>query len=410
MSWKCGESLHTAREKVRVARALECLPATAAAFAAGELSYSKVRAISRVACPADEAEWVDQARSATGAELDRLVSAVARSLDVDDPRAAFDRRQFTRGDGSGGSSRLKAELPTDMAATVAAAVEVIATQMIDEAVAGSDRSRREVIAERGGLGAVRADALLRMAEQALAAQPARAERGDVGRLALVVDSETLGRIADEPADGTCTLDGRRIDPEVARRWACDTRASLVLDHDGHGCDEGRETRVLNRRLRRALHRRDHGSCRFPGCGATSWLHAHHIVHWAEYGPTDLANLVSLCGYHHSLVHEGGATVRLTDAGVAWTDADGEPLTIDPLPTGDAGAVGGARPADAPPISGRRWHRDRLDFHFAVAVITEHCLRARLRSGVPAGTPRAHGPRGAASRKERRSLSVRRQQE
>ena len=46
----------------------------------------------RVACPADEADWVEQARSATGAELDRLVAAVARSLDGDDPRAAFERR------------------------------------------------------------------------------------------------------------------------------------------------------------------------------------------------------------------------------------------------------------------------------------------------------------------------------
>ncbi|MDG2028460.1 MAG: DUF222 domain-containing protein [Acidimicrobiales bacterium] len=54
MSWKCGESLHTAREKVRVARVLAELPATAAAFAACELSYSKVRAITRVATPADD--------------------------------------------------------------------------------------------------------------------------------------------------------------------------------------------------------------------------------------------------------------------------------------------------------------------------------------------------------------------
>ena len=332
MSWKCGDSLHTAREKVRVARALETLPVAAAAFAGGELSYSKVRAITRVACPADDADWVEQARSATGAQLDRLVAAVTRSLEPDDPRAAFERRRFTRVDGNRGSSRLAADLPTDTAATIAAAVEVIATRIVDEATAGSGRPRREVIAERGGLAAVRADALLRMAEQALAAEPARAERGDIGRLGLLVDTDTLSTIADEPVDGTCTLEGRRVDPEVARRWACDIRASLIADHDGHGCDEGRQTRILNRRLRRALHRRDHGSCRFPGCGASSWLHAHHIVHWTDGGPTDLENLVSLCGFHHSLVHEGGWSVAVRRRGDPVDDPDHQTLTIEPLPT------------------------------------------------------------------------------
>ncbi len=96
-----------------------------------------------------------QARDATGAELDRLVAAVAGSLEEDDPRSAFERRRCVRSEGNGGTSRLKVDMPTDMVATIAAAVEVVATQMVDEAVSGSDRPRREVIAERGGLGAIR---------------------------------------------------------------------------------------------------------------------------------------------------------------------------------------------------------------------------------------------------------------
>lgn len=389
LSWKCGDSLHTAREKVRVARALEHLPAARAAFAAGELSYSKVRAITRVACVDDDAAWVDQARAATGAELDRLVSAVARSLEPDDARSAFERRRFHRGSGNGGTDHLRIDVPTDTGATIAAAVEVVATRMIDEACSGSGRTRREVIAERGGLDAVRADALLRIAEQALAAAPARAERGDVGRLQLLVDSHTLSTIAEEPDDGTCTLEGQRVDVEVARRWACDTRASLVADHDGHGCDEGRDTRVLNRRLRRALNRRDRGRCRFPGCGAGSWLHAHHIIHWGDGGHTVLANLVSLCGFHHSLVHEGGWRVAIAEGAVVWSDPEGTPTTVEPL-AGDHTAVRASVESDAirPSALEGRWHRDHLDFPFAVAVITEHCLRARARSGdVPAGTSR-----------------------
>ncbi|MDW3220918.1 MAG: DUF222 domain-containing protein [Acidimicrobiales bacterium] len=399
LSWKCGDSLHTAREKVRVARALQALPVAASAFSAGELSYSKVRAITRVACGEDDADWVEQARHATGAQLDRLVSAVIRSLDEDDPRGALERRRCVRGDGNRGTGTLRIEAPRDMIDTIAAAVEVVATRIIDEAVSGSDRRRTEVIAERGGLAAVRVDALLQIAEQALAAAPAAAERGDVGRLSLVVDTETLSAIADEPSDGVCTLGGQAVDPEIARRWACDIRSSVVIDHEGHGCDEGRETRVLNRRLRRALLRRDHGSCRFPGCGVNSWLHAHHIIHWADHGPTELANLVSLCGFHHRLVHEGGWTVELTAGGVAWRDPDGESLITPPL----AGSASDIPPTSTAPAAGR-WHRDGLDFHFAVAVVTEHCLRARARAGVPAGTSASTPRHTDRTRKERRSLS------
>lgn len=301
---------------------------------------------------------------------------------------AYERRRLTRASGNGGLSHLKVDAPTDAVATIAAAIDVVASRIIDDAVAGSDRPRRDVIADRGGLAAVRVDALLQMAEQTLAAAPAAAERGDVGRLQLVVDTDTLAEIADgEDGDGgECTLGGERIAPEVARRWACDIRASVVVDHEGHGCDEGHETRVLNRRLRRALHRRDRGMCRFPGCGAESWLHAHHIIHWANGGPTDLDNLVLLCGHHHSAVHEGGWSVALAEGAVVWSDPDGTPTTVEPL-DGDAGAVRSDVQPDRVAASAIAsiWHRDPLDFGFAVSVIAEHCLRVRAMADVPAGT-------------------------
>ena len=94
LSWKCGESLHTAREKVRVARALECLPLIGGSFRAGELSYCKVRAVTRVATAGDDQEWLEIARDATGAELDRIVGAVGAALDRDENRDA--RRAFER--------------------------------------------------------------------------------------------------------------------------------------------------------------------------------------------------------------------------------------------------------------------------------------------------------------------------
>ncbi len=395
LSWKCGDSPHTARERVRVARALEALPITAAAFAGGELSYSKVRAITRVACAGDDADWAETARHSTGAQLDRIVAGVSRALDTDetgDARAAFERRGITTDDRDGGETAVTARLPDDMAETVRAAIEVIATRMIDETATGSGQSRRDVIAERGGMAAVRADALVRMSEQALATSPTSAERGDVGRLQLVVDTETLAEIEttarDNAATGECTLSGRRIAATVARRWACDIRASVSIDHNGHGCDQGPQGRVLNRRLRRALHRRDHGMCRFPGCGTTNWLHAHHIVHWADGGSTDLANLVSLCGFHHRQIHEGGWDVSIVEDAIVWSDPEGILASVESLTGRADDLIDKQAGLEIRPSSiESTWHNDRLDFAFVVSVISQHSQRCRTYATIdaPAGT-------------------------
>ncbi|MEQ8841464.1 MAG: DUF222 domain-containing protein [Acidimicrobiales bacterium] len=398
LSWKCGDTLHTAREKVRVARALEGLPAIAASFRAGELSYSKVRAITRVAVSADDAEWRDTAKHSTGAALERVVAAVRGALDHDevgDARQAFEKRSLRRSSKGGGVDRLMADAPRDMVETVMAAVDVIATQIVDDAM-GDGCSRREVIQSRGGTAAIRVDALVRMAERTLAAAPAAAERGDIGRLQLNLDTDDCAEDADGgegDGAGEQTLAGRRVSTETAKRWACDTRAAVMLEHDGHPADCGRDSRTVNRRLRRALHRRDHGTCRFPGCAASSWLHAHHVVHWAEGGHTDLDNLVSLCGFHHHAVHEGGWSVAVVDHTVVWSDPDGVPATVEPL-TGSAQPVGEAgRRADVDHSSiESRWVNDRLDFGFVVSVIIEHCIAARSKlDRVPAGTLRPSGP-------------------
>ena len=383
LSWKCGESLHTAREKVRVARALDNLPFIAESFRAGELSYSKVRAITRVACAADDDDWRDIARNATGAELDRIVAAVRTSIDRDenrDARRAFQRRHARRIAREDGLAEIRIVAPRDVIDTVWATAEMVASQLIDDAVGGSGRPRREIIDERDGLAALRCDAFHHLAERAVAASPAAAERGDIGRLQLVLDTDFITDVANaadgaDPADGECTLGGTRVAPEVAMRWSCDIRASVVVEDGGHVHDEGRNCRTLNRRQRRALHRRDNGICRFPGCGATSWLHAHHIVHWTRGGPTDLANLVSLCSFHHHQVHEGGWNVAIIDHAVVWSDPDGIPATVEPL----AGDGTRTTAIDVPVGTIEpNWHNDHLDFAFVIAVIADHCARARKR--------------------------------
>ncbi len=401
LSWRCGDSLHTAREKVRVARALSSLPVIGAAFAAGELSYSKVRAVSRVAIGADDEEWTAVARHSTGAMLERIVAGVRRSLEDDDAAAgnALAQRSISRcGRGEGvGIDEIRMRLPTDMAETVWAAVEVVSSRQIDEAAAGGRGSRRDVIAERGGMAAVRADAMVEIAERIVASEPVAALRGDVGRLTLVADLEGLQEVAEEvvtdpvpaPMDAKeRTLGARHVPAEVARRMACDVVAAvLVKTREGHGCDVGRDTRVVSRRLRRALHRRDHGLCRFPACGASSWLHAHHVVHWADGGRTDLTNLVMVCGFHHRLVHEGGWRVAITDGAVVWSDPLGVPATVEPL--------GGSADKLVSEIGERLMREPNLpcgplDFRFVVSVLAEHTARTRERSR-PRGDARVDVP-------------------
>lgn len=100
---------------------------------------------------------------------------------------------------------------------------------------------------------------------------------------------------------------------TVRRIACDSSvARVLLDQESVVVDMGRSKRVIASALRHALKLRD-GHCRWPGCERTaSWCDGHHIVHWADGGPTDLDNLVLLCRRHHRMVHEGGWQVMRAD--------------------------------------------------------------------------------------------------
>ena len=89
--------------------------------------------------------------------------------------------------------------------------------------------------------------------------------------------------------------------------SCDATCEVWFHRDGQVIGAGRTTRTINRRLRRALEYR-HPTCAVPGCGATRGLHAHHIQHWEDGGPTELHNLVLLCPYHHRLHHRGVITI------------------------------------------------------------------------------------------------------
>jgi hypothetical protein len=138
-------------------------------------------------------------------------------------------------------------------------------------------------------------------------------------------TESAAAASDEPHH--CELDdGPALALDTARRLSCDaTIVGLVEAADGEPLDIGRKTRSIPPPLSRALKARD-GGCRFPGCDRTRFTEGHHVKHWANGGETRLRNLVTLCGYHHRLVHEGCYGITTTDDGLfRFTRPDGRPV-------------------------------------------------------------------------------------
>ncbi len=132
--------------------------------------------------------------------------------------------------------------------------------------------------------------------------------------------------------GPLLSDGER------RFLLCDATCEVWFEKHGQVIGAGRSTRTVNRRLRRALEDRDHGTCVVPGCGATRGLHAHHVVHWEDGGVTELHNLVLVCPYHHRMHHRGEITIAGPADRLVVTDRFGTVLSNRSL----------ARPPTQPP--------------------------------------------------------------
>ena len=135
-------------------------------------------------------------------------------------------------------------------------------------------------------------------------------------------------LCDVPESSGAEFDnGRNVAVETARRLGCDgALVGVVEGAKGEPLAVGRRTRSVPPAIRRALRMRD-GGCRFPGCGRSRYMHAHHIKHWADGGETALDNLATLCSFHHRQVHEGGFGVRMSEGEIEFLRPNGE--TIPP---------------------------------------------------------------------------------
>jgi HPt (histidine-containing phosphotransfer) domain-containing protein len=345
LHWRCDLSPGAARERVRVAHALKALPGIALEFSKGRLSYSKVRALTRVATPVNEGLLLDFALQSTAMRVEERCRQMRNSHA--DAQALANRIHAARGlrvwrDPEHGTVTLSVELSPEAGELVC--------QALDKAVEAQAQPGPEF--EAVSWSAQQADALVAMAKRYLSAG-AGESGGSAERYQVVVHIDETALAGGE---------GRSDLPvESVKRLACDASVVTMSDAvDGEPLNVGRRQRTVPAALRRALWARDKG-CSFPGCSHRRWVDAHHIRHWADGGETSLANTMLLCSAHHRLVHEGGYVIRRDDRGRWYFQR----------PDGRAVPAYGYRPEDMVDEAGEKGIDDGED-HFA--------------AGVPAGTP------------------------
>ena len=298
LNMKCGLSVSTGHEKLRVATALFDLPLICEAFAEGSLSYSKVRSLSRVATPRNEQDLLDFALLAPVSQLQahcQQLSNAQRTVSTAEANRLHRRRALYSAHHSDGSVTISVQLPKEAGELVIKALEVAMTAQQAEQSAGTDAST-EYFARN-------ADALVDIARAYLAGDnDQRTSTADHYQVLVHVDSSALAGKPSETAKSDLPI-------ETVRRLSCDGAVvGVTKDDKGEPMQLGRKHRIVQPALRRALITRDK-FCRYPGCTHQRWLDAHHVIHWADGGETSLSNTLLLCSSHHRLLHEGGYSIK-----------------------------------------------------------------------------------------------------
>jgi hypothetical protein len=291
LAWRCDLSMTTAREKVRVAHALKHLPLISAAFSSGELSYSKVKAMTRVADRGNEDELLAFAlrhTAVTVAERCRELRCGSETSIGLAERAWANRSLRVRRDRERSLMVITVELPLDTG------------ELVEKAL---DKARDDEVLEIPDLADAswstrQADAFVNLVNGYLSGETGTSN--DNYLVTIHVDESALAG-----------NEGRAAVPiESVKRHCCDGQAVVITEtSDGEPLGIGRKSRIVPAAVERAVRARDHNCCTFPGCSNSRFLHCHHVEHWAHGGETSLDNLLLLCTKHHTLVHEGGFAIR-----------------------------------------------------------------------------------------------------
>jgi len=436
LSWKCQLSSGTAREHVRVARALQDLPVIRAQFAAARLSYAKVRALTRIATAATEAGLAELAGPMTANQLERFARAHRQVSAADDANARVRRRLTWRFEEDGslsGAFRLPplqgavllralraacadlAGLPAGPSAGVSAETPAAPAAAPDTGApdaeapaAGTPDAEVPAAAPVIRTSSDVADGLVAIAESFLAGKVAGADDAEVYQVVVHAGADVLAgptvpagvsaetpaapvRVPGDPADpARCHVqDGPAISVTTAQMIACTAALSWMRHADsGEILALGRRRRRPSSAIRRAARDRDHGRCRYPGCESRR-ADLHHIQHWVNGGRTDLDNLISLCPWHHQVVHDRGYLIAASPPGAfCFYRPDGTPLPASPPLPEPGGTIADSHDADITPDTIiPPWHGERLDLDHAIYVCFANARTREERERDPDGPPR-----------------------
>lgn len=400
LSWKCQIASGTAREHVRVARALGALPSITAEFAAGRLSYAKARALTRIATPETEQDLVAMAMPMTANQLERFAQAHRR---VSEAGSGQQRpaHQLTWSRVNDTDYAFRALIPAEGAAVVLQALRAARNDLehpheahdgvsaetragelsCQDAANGIDFTAADPPAPRLETAENLAAALVQICADYLSSRAAAADNPDTYQVIIHAGVEAItGNEATADAPGflpvshpahamRCHIqDGVAISLGTLAVISCNATISTMI-HDAAGAilDVGRRARTPSPALRRAIRERDGYRCQFPGCHSRR-TDAHHIVHWANGGETKLGNLISLCKRHHALVHDKGYLIASAPSGFAFHTAQGTPLPNCPALRAGPGDITAAHDATitpttiVPPSSG-----GHLDLNLAIWI-------------------------------------------
>ncbi|MDV3135148.1 HNH endonuclease signature motif containing protein [Mycobacterium sp. 29Ha] len=337
VAWKTGSSTRNAGKIAAIAHRARQFPLCMAGLREGRLSLDQVAIIAEKAGAGSDGHYVTLAEVATVSQLNTALKAEPPLPSEPDPWRDTPpeaepapepppRPTITTTHSDEQTTTWKITLSHLDAATFDAAVQ----SHLDAAVAAwkRDHDTDTLPAAVASPFPTKGEAFMSLVEAGWDADATRRPHGQ--HTTVVVHLDIKEQVA--------ALHLGPLLTDADRRYlTCDATCEVWFHRDGQPLGAGRSTRTIGRRLRRALEHR-HPTCAVPGCGATRGLHAHHIQHWEDGGPTDLDNLVLLCPYHHRAHHRGVITITGPAPNITVTDSDGRTLSPGSL----------ARPPTRPP--------------------------------------------------------------